>query len=90
MGNALHSKVGIRCCFLVQKWDTLNEPYFAHFVYFSSETVSMILELGQSLDYQRFLQLIENIRNRTHNPKVAGSNPVPATIKIKWLQVKSL
>jgi len=38
--------------------------------------------IGQSLDCRGFMYLIDFTNNRTHNPKVVGSNPAPAT-KIK-------
>jgi len=41
------------------------------------------LRIGQSRDCLEFVEIIEISQNRTHNPKVAGSNPAPATKKIK-------
>ena len=44
------------------------------------EVVFKTLCIGQSLGCRGFTYLFEFTNNRTHNPKVVGSNPAPATI----------
>jgi hypothetical protein len=53
------------------------------------EMVFKTLCIGQSIGCRRFTYLFVFTYNRTHNPKVVGSNPAPATKKYQGLRSNS-
>ena len=50
------------------------------------KSVLILLKTGQNLDCTGFSNILKSGQIRTHNPKVRGSNPLPATNNNKGLR----